>query len=144
MGTGRWRAMTELALDWVLCESISIPLFCKGSASAEPPNHNKHAGFRPFAGGTTQDTVRRDPVRSAVQGLSDPLKRTMQVNIHQAKTHLSRLLPNVSVGERVSISRAGGACGAFGSGLTRQANAPPWESPKARFDRLLVAQAREE
>jgi prevent-host-death family protein len=31
----------------------------------------------------------------------------MEVNIHQAKTHLSRLLQKVSEGEEVLISRAG-------------------------------------
>jgi len=31
----------------------------------------------------------------------------MEVNIHQAKTHLSRLLQKVSEGEEVIISRAG-------------------------------------
>lgn len=32
---------------------------------------------------------------------------TVQVNIHEAKTHLSRLLERVAAGERVVISRAG-------------------------------------
>ncbi|HEV2234893.1 MAG TPA: type II toxin-antitoxin system Phd/YefM family antitoxin [Terriglobia bacterium] len=31
----------------------------------------------------------------------------MQVNIHEAKTHLSRLLNRVAVGEEVTIARAG-------------------------------------
>ena len=31
----------------------------------------------------------------------------MEVNIHQAKTHLSRLLQRVAVGEEVTIARAG-------------------------------------
>lgn len=31
----------------------------------------------------------------------------MQVNIHQAKTHLSRLLQRVAEGEEVTIARAG-------------------------------------
>jgi prevent-host-death family protein len=33
--------------------------------------------------------------------------RTMEVNIHQAKTHLSRLLQRVAEGEEVVIARAG-------------------------------------
>lgn len=32
---------------------------------------------------------------------------TVNVNIHEAKTHLSRLLEQVAAGERVIISRAG-------------------------------------
>ena len=32
---------------------------------------------------------------------------TVNVNIHEAKTHLSRLLEQVSAGERVVISKAG-------------------------------------
>lgn len=32
---------------------------------------------------------------------------TVNVNIHQAKTHLSRLLEQVAAGERVVISKAG-------------------------------------
>lgn len=32
---------------------------------------------------------------------------TMNVNIHEAKTHLSRLLEQVAAGERVVISKAG-------------------------------------
>lgn len=32
---------------------------------------------------------------------------TVSVNIHQAKTHLSRLLEQVAAGERVVISKAG-------------------------------------
>lgn len=32
---------------------------------------------------------------------------TVNVNIHEAKTHLSRLLERVAAGERVVISRAG-------------------------------------
>ena len=32
---------------------------------------------------------------------------TMSVNIHEAKTHLSRLLEQVAAGERVVISKAG-------------------------------------
>ena len=32
---------------------------------------------------------------------------TVSVNIHEAKTHLSRLLERVAAGERVVISRAG-------------------------------------
>ena len=31
----------------------------------------------------------------------------MQINIHQAKTHLSRLLQRVTAGEEVTIARAG-------------------------------------
>jgi prevent-host-death family protein len=31
----------------------------------------------------------------------------MEVNIHQAKTHLSRLLQRVAVGEEITIARAG-------------------------------------
>jgi prevent-host-death family protein len=31
----------------------------------------------------------------------------MEVNIHQAKTHLSRLLQRVAAGEEVTIARAG-------------------------------------
>jgi prevent-host-death family protein len=31
----------------------------------------------------------------------------MQVNIHEAKTHLSRLLKRVAAGEEITISRAG-------------------------------------
>jgi prevent-host-death family protein len=31
----------------------------------------------------------------------------MQVNIHEAKTHLSRLLKQVAAGEEITISRAG-------------------------------------
>jgi prevent-host-death family protein len=31
----------------------------------------------------------------------------MEVNIHEAKTHLSRLLKRVSAGEEITISRAG-------------------------------------
>jgi prevent-host-death family protein len=31
----------------------------------------------------------------------------MEVNIHQAKTHLSRLLQRVALGEEVTIARAG-------------------------------------
>ena len=31
----------------------------------------------------------------------------MQINIHQAKTHLSRLLQRVAAGEEVTIARAG-------------------------------------
>jgi prevent-host-death family protein len=34
-------------------------------------------------------------------------RRTMEVKIHQAKTHLSRLLVRVAAGEEVVISRAG-------------------------------------
>lgn len=34
-------------------------------------------------------------------------KNTMEVNIHQAKTHLSRLLQRVAAGEEVIIARAG-------------------------------------
>ncbi|MGH3976666.1 MAG: type II toxin-antitoxin system Phd/YefM family antitoxin [Pseudonocardiaceae bacterium] len=32
---------------------------------------------------------------------------TVNVNIHEAKTHLSRLLERVAAGERVTISKAG-------------------------------------
>jgi prevent-host-death family protein len=32
---------------------------------------------------------------------------TVEVNIHEAKTHLSRLLERVAAGERVVISRSG-------------------------------------
>jgi prevent-host-death family protein len=32
---------------------------------------------------------------------------TVNVNIHEAKTHLSRLLERVAAGERVVISKAG-------------------------------------
>ncbi|MPZ66479.1 MAG: type II toxin-antitoxin system prevent-host-death family antitoxin [Pseudonocardiaceae bacterium] len=32
---------------------------------------------------------------------------TLDVNIHEAKTHLSRLLERVAAGERVTISKAG-------------------------------------
>ena len=32
---------------------------------------------------------------------------TVNVNIHEAKTHLSRLLEQVAAGERVVISKAG-------------------------------------
>ncbi|MGU3499506.1 type II toxin-antitoxin system Phd/YefM family antitoxin [Mycobacterium sp. C31M] len=32
---------------------------------------------------------------------------TVNVNIHEAKTHLSRLLERVAAGERVMISKAG-------------------------------------
>jgi prevent-host-death family protein len=31
----------------------------------------------------------------------------MEVNVHEAKTHLSRLLKRVSAGEEITISRAG-------------------------------------
>jgi|SRR4051812_45648341 prevent-host-death family protein len=31
----------------------------------------------------------------------------MEINVHEAKTHLSRLLKRVSAGEEVTISRAG-------------------------------------
>ncbi|MGE5322459.1 MAG: type II toxin-antitoxin system Phd/YefM family antitoxin [Actinomycetota bacterium] len=31
----------------------------------------------------------------------------MEVNIHQAKTHLSRLLQRVAMGEEITISKAG-------------------------------------
>lgn len=34
-------------------------------------------------------------------------KRTREVNVHQAKTHLSRLLADVERGEEIIISRAG-------------------------------------
>ena len=35
------------------------------------------------------------------------MRMTVTVNIHEAKTHLSRLLEQVSAGERVVISKAG-------------------------------------
>jgi prevent-host-death family protein len=34
-------------------------------------------------------------------------KASMEVNIHEAKTHLSRLLQRVAAGEEITISRAG-------------------------------------
>ena len=42
-----------------------------------------------------------------VHGLSLLFKDNMDVNIHQAKTHLSRLLQRVAEGEEVTIARAG-------------------------------------
>ena len=35
------------------------------------------------------------------------MRMTVNVNIHEAKTHLSRLLERVAAGERVVISKAG-------------------------------------
>ena len=40
---------------------------------------------------------------------------TVNVNIHEAKTHLSRLLERVAAGERVVISKAGTPIADLGS-----------------------------
>src|SRR5437773_8556443 len=42
-----------------------------------------------------------------VHRLSLLLQAGMEVNIHEAKTHLSRLLQRVANGEEITISRAG-------------------------------------
>jgi prevent-host-death family protein len=49
-----------------------------------------------------------------------------QVNVHDAKTHLSRLLVQVEAGERVVISRAG----------TPVAELIPYQKPPVRFGLL--------
>lgn len=45
-----------------------------------------------------------------------------QVNVHEAKTHLSRLLEQVAAGETVVISRAGKPVACL----------VPWQPPKTR------------
>jgi prevent-host-death family protein len=47
----------------------------------------------------------------------------MEVNIHEAKTHLSRLLERVAMGEEVIIAKAG----------TPVAKLVPVQSPKRKF-----------
>ena len=62
------------------------------------------------------------------------------VNIHEAKTHLSRLLERVQAGERVTIARAGMPIAAehvLGVRESRLEHRDP-------FDRLLLAQAQVE
>lgn len=39
--------------------------------------------------------------------MDQPILGIMTVNIHEAKTHLSRLLARVAAGERIVISKAG-------------------------------------
>jgi prevent-host-death family protein len=51
---------------------------------------------------------------------------TVNVNIHEAKTHLSRLLERVAAGERVVISKAG----------TPVADLVPHQSPTVTFGGL--------
>ena len=40
------------------------------------------------------------------------MQTSSTVNIHEAKTHLSRLLERVSDGEEIVIAKSGQACGA--------------------------------
>lgn len=42
-----------------------------------------------------------------VRGLSYTILMTMTVNIHEAKTHFSKLLAKVSAGEEIIIAKAG-------------------------------------
>jgi len=42
----------------------------------------------------------------------------MEVNVHEAKTHLSRLLDRVALGEEVIISKAGKPVAKTGAGST--------------------------
>jgi prevent-host-death family protein len=39
--------------------------------------------------------------------MAEPLTKTTEVNVHEAKTHLSRLLRKVAAGEEFVIARAG-------------------------------------
>ena len=43
----------------------------------------------------------------------------MEVNVHEAKTHLSRLLRQVAAGDEITISRAGGRGGRGGVTLAK-------------------------
>ena len=49
----------------------------------------------------------------------------MEVNIHEAKTHLSRLLRRVAAGEEITISRAGVPVAKLIAAMTRQAKSRP-------------------
>jgi prevent-host-death family protein len=49
----------------------------------------------------------------------------MEVNIHEAKTHLSRLLRRVAAGEEITISRAGVPVAKLIAAMTRQATSRP-------------------
>lgn len=59
----------------------------------------------------------------------------MQVNIHQAKTNLSRLLEQVSKGEVVIISRAGKPI----AKLVSLDNHPPKRTPGGMKGRLWIS-----
>ena len=48
----------------------------------------------------------------------------MEVNIHEAKTHLSRLLQRVAGGEEIIISRSGKPVAQAPRGSTRPGSAP--------------------
>jgi prevent-host-death family protein len=51
----------------------------------------------------------------------------MEVNIHEAKTHLSRLLQRVAAGEEVTISRAGVPVARLCRWSPRKRKFDPWE-----------------
>ena len=57
----------------------------------------------------------------------------MEVNIHEAKTHLSRLLQKVSEGEEVIISRAGVPVARLVA-VSQEGNAGAWDCQGGDLD----------
>lgn len=56
---------------------------------------------------TTADSPARKPDASAPQNPDTGARIPRQVNIHEAKTHLSKLLAEVEAGAEIVIARAG-------------------------------------
>ena len=58
----------------------------------------------------------------------------MEVNIHEAKTHFSRLLQRVAAGEEVVIARAGVPVAKLVAVEPKKAKLVPWEWMRAHLD----------
>lgn len=69
--------------------------------------------FRPKLGNLTKQlspTGEVTPAAAQVPVLREHAMPTLTVNVHEAKTHLSRLLDQVQAGEEIILARSGKPC----------------------------------